>query len=112
VLYGLQRLPVVILTGAIIMTRGPSSEGPAAKSKRILALAILFNVLTCLPLTTWAFLFDLAGVNSCLLTVGSLVDVVYFCYALSLVLFFVFARLEYLRNMEECIWSHVSQIQV
>lgn len=39
------------------------------------------------------------------------VDIVYTVYIVSLLFLFLFVRSEYHRNMEECIWSAVSQIQ-
>jgi hypothetical protein len=110
--YGVQRIPLLVLAFAIVLSRGASTEGPSKRSKSILFCATVLNLLTDLPLATWSFIFSLAGWNECYLTIASLVDIVNGGYIVSMILYFVFMRMEYQRNMEECIWSHVSQIQV
>lgn len=112
VCYGLQRLPLLVLSLAIVLARGANAEGPSKKSKIILFCATILDLLTDLPLSTWSYIFGLAGWTDCYLTIASLVDIVNGGYILAMVLYFIFMRLEYQRNMEECIWSHVSQIQV
>lgn len=108
---GIQRLPILVLMLMIVLKKAASTEGPSKKSKLILLTATLINFFCNLPLTTWSYILTFPAWNSCLLVVGSLVDVIHICYGTSLVLFFLFLRYEYNRNMEECIWSHVSQIQ-
>ena len=49
--------------------------------------------------------------EKCIFNGFSLMDLMEFLYGLSLLCFFLFLRGEYLRNMEECIWKTVNQIQ-
>lgn len=48
----------------------------------------------------------------CVVHALSYIDILSIVNFFALVLFFLFLRSEYLRNMEECIWTTVSQIQV
>ena len=41
----------------------------------------------------------------------SWVDVIHLLYLLSLLFFFLFVRSEFLRNIEECIWTTMGEIQ-
>jgi hypothetical protein len=50
--------------------------------------------------------------GDCTFVFASWVDLIHVFYLPTLVCFFLFIRSEYLRNMEECIWTTVSQIQV
>jgi hypothetical protein len=101
----LQRVPIAALVIIIVTTR--HADGPSWESKAFLGVAAIFNLLGDLPLTVWARFLP----PECVFDIASLVDLVQALYILSLVFFFMFLTREYRRNMEECIWSHVSQIQ-
>ncbi len=59
------------------------------------------------PLSVWALAF---GTN-CVFYIASGVDLVHLLYVAGLVLYFFFLRSEYLRNMEQCVWSAVKKFQ-
>jgi len=57
--------------------------------------------------------YDIAdAADECVFVIASWVDLVHLLYIGSLFCFFFFVRFEYLRNMEECILTTLSQIQV
>jgi len=84
-----------------------ATEGPTKKSKIYLIGAAIVNVAGDIPLNIWSSILP----DVCIFGIASAVDLVHLCYLCSLILFFLFLRSEYLRNMEECIWTTVSQIQ-
>lgn len=49
---------------------------------------------------------------SCVIFVGSYVDLVHLSFFVGIVLFFVFLRTEFKRNEEECRWRIVSEKRV
>jgi len=105
----LQRFPVILLV-IIIMTTWSNNEGPSRGSKMLLFSAMMLNLANDLPLIVWAVYLP----NHCIFGVTgylSWVDILSLVNFVSLLMFFLFLRSEYLRNMEECIWSTVSQIQ-
>jgi len=104
--YVLQRIPIIILVLLIITTRS-TNDGPTTQSKIFLGLAAGFNLVNDLPLTMWARFLP----ETCIFVIASYVDLIHLLYLFSLIFFFLFLRSEYLRNMEECIWDTVSQIQ-
>lgn len=103
--FAAQRIPIVGLVLVIVSNR--QSDGPTWESKVFLSIAAGLNVLGDIPLVVWSRILP----NNCVFAVASLVDLVHILFILSLVFFFLFLTREYRRNMEECIWSHVSQIQ-
>jgi len=105
--FGVQRIPIVILVLMIVYGRTSSTDGPTKKSKVFLVTAAVVNVAGDIPLTIWSAILP----NTCIFVIASAVDLIHLCYLASLILFFLFLRSEYLRNMEECIWTTVSQIQ-
>jgi len=108
--FALQRVPVIILVFLICIGRQTSvssADGPTRQSKGYLATAALLNITADLPLTIWNSAFP----DGCVFVIASWVDLVHLSYIVSLLFFFLFLRSEYLRNMEECIWTTVSQIQ-
>jgi hypothetical protein len=105
--FGLQRVPVLLLVFIIIFQRFGSGEGPTIKSKIYLLIAAVLSIVNDLPLYYWAQILP----GNCVFWVASWVDFVHVLYFISLFFFFMFIRSEYLRNMEECIWTTVNQIQ-
>jgi len=105
--YVAERLPVLILVMIIVAHRN-GNEGPTRQSKVYLFLAATLHLTSDLPIFFWDQILP-AGciiVNSI-----SYIDILTIVNFLALILFFLFLRSEYLRNMEECIWTTVSQIQ-
>ncbi|EFA84002.1 hypothetical protein PPL_03075 [Heterostelium album PN500] len=103
----LQHLPVMALAIMIAFTRN-NGEGPTTKSRVFLLLGALFNLCNYLPLFVWSKFLP----GGCPLYIFSFVDIVQLSDFASLLFFFLFLRSEYIRNVEECIWTAVSQIQI
>ena len=93
--YGLLRLPVIVLTLLIYAAR-TFSDGPSVAARRWLFLGTLLNLAMVLPPTVWAGVLPAA----CSLVFASIGDVLQWVYLASLVVYFVFLRAEYKRNME------------
>lgn len=115
--------------GSGTVTEEPTAEavndGPSRKAKVVLLLATVFCVSGDAPLSLWALAFG----QSCVFWIGSAVDLLHLVYVIGLVLYFLFVRYEvqegegrewcgtqrrsslvqYLRLMEEAIWSNVSR---
>jgi len=84
-----------------------SAFGPSRRSKIYLFIATILNVAGDLPLPIWSKILP----GGCVFYIGNWADFINSIYFFSLVFFFLFVRSEYLRNLEECIWNTVSQIQ-
>ena len=95
--YGLLHLPVVILT-VLILTSHTFSDGPTASSRRWLTLATLLHLSMVLPPNVWASILP----YECTLGFASVTDLLQWLYVVSLLLYFVFLRAEFKRNMEVC----------
>jgi len=106
-LFGLQRVPVVVLVLLIAFGRVAVPDGPTTFAKFCLAAGVLFSLTNDMPIHVWAEVLP----NNCVFWIASWVDLLHLLYLISLACFFLFIRSEYLRNMEECIWTTVSQIQ-
>jgi len=105
--YIVQRIPILVLS-FIIVTNRNGNEGPTRQSKAYLLFSCLLHLSNDLPVFFWAQILP----NQCIIMNSlSYIDVLTIINFTSLVLFFLFLRSEYLRNMEECIWTTVSQIQ-
>jgi len=104
--YAAQRLPVFVLALVIVLHRN-GNEGPTRQSKIYLFFASVFHFTNELPIFFWSQLLP----TNCIWHAISVIDLLIMFNFLSLILFFLFLRTEYLRNMEECIWTTVSQIQ-
>lgn len=105
--YALQRIPIFILSMVIVAHRN-GNEGPTRQSKVYLFFACVFHLVNELPVFFFAQLLP----GGCIIAESlSWIDIIIIINFISLVLFFLFLRTEYLRNMEECIWTTVSQIQ-
>ncbi|KJE94072.1 hypothetical protein CAOG_08820 [Capsaspora owczarzaki ATCC 30864] len=102
-----QRLLIWGTTIRIISKPTLNVEGPSPRSKIYLAVAGILNVLHDEPATLLQAVLPV----SCPFYVFSGVDFVLLLALPSLALFFAFLKTEYERNMEECIWTTVSQIQ-
>ena len=110
VLYGVQRLPIVVLLTIILINRN-ESEGPGPLNKLIVLSAALLALVNDLPVTVWAEILAASrdSVPRCVFVVASWVDAVHLAYALGQILFFLFLKREFDRNKEECIWRIVSE---
>lgn len=113
--YILQRLPILILTLFIVLSAA-LTDGPSRTARMCLLLAsILFLCVIAPPsiLTDWFIRTDCEGYCSqaCPFYIGSWVDFLQLLQLFSLLFYMGFIRFEYKRNMEECIWTTVSQIQ-
>jgi hypothetical protein len=117
-----QRLPALILTVVIVFFSSPASTvvasgtvtdepasyiGPSRKAKTMLLLAAVFSVFGDVPLSFWSFILG----QGCVFWIASWVDFLHILYVIGLVLYFSFVRQEYLRLMEEAIWTNVSKFQ-
>jgi hypothetical protein len=106
-MFCVQRLPVVALVLKIVMAR-TSADGPTRRSKALLG----FGIVTYLPMMLVPLLWPLLpAAHDCAFYAGSWLDFVNLLDLITMILFFAFCRAEFLRNMEECIWTTVSQIQ-
>jgi len=101
----LQHIPIIILVFMISFSLSP--EGPTKKSRVLLFFGAIFNLSNYLPLFVWAQFLP----GGCHLYIMSYVDLIQIFDFVSLLFFFLFLRSEYVRNVEECIWTAVSQIQ-
>jgi len=104
--YLLQRIPVVTLVLAIV-THQNGTEGPSRRSKVFLFFGAIFYLANDLPLFVWSQILP----GGCPFKVASWVDGLGVLNLTATVLYFLFLRSEYLRNMEECIFTTLSQIQ-
>eukprot|EP01132_Coremiostelium_polycephalum_P006252 gene6252-7785_t len=106
----LQHIPILILVFMIAFSlpriQG-GGEGPTKRSRAFLLLAAIFNLSNYLPLFIWAQYLP----GGCPMYIMSYVDLIQIFDFASLLFFFLFLRSEYVRNVEECIWTAVSQIQ-
>ena len=114
-----QRLPVAALV-AVIVRRDGNPDGPTGTAKVHLVMAAVLFLLSDLPLEMWSSLVSWhhertatthLHLEYCPLVFASWIDVVFLIYTLALLLFFLFVRLEFRRNMEETIWGTVAAIQ-
>jgi len=116
--YMLQRVPVIILT-FFVMFSYTNSDGPSVWARNFLFLGTFFYMGLVAPpsiLTEWFFLEEcLDGTcqqdELCPFYIGSWIDFLQWLQLASYALFMMFIRSEYVRNMEECIWTTVTQIQ-
>jgi len=104
--FALQRIPVVVLSALIAFTQR-TADGPSRQSRIFLLIGAIINVSFDLPVSLWSYILP----DNCVFVVASWVDLLHLLFLASLVLFFMFVRSEYRRNMEETIWNTVSQIQ-
>lgn len=104
--YAVQRIPIFVLSLVIVAHRN-GNEGPTKQSKVYLFFAAVFHLVNELPV----FFLSQVLPFVCLGNALSWIDILIILNYISLLLFFLFLRSEYLRNMEECIWTTVSQIQ-
>jgi hypothetical protein len=102
-----QRLLVVTFVLKIVLARA-SADGPTRRSKALLA----FGALTYIPMMLVPLLWPLLpAAHDCAFYVASWLDFVNLLDLTTMILFFAFCRAEFMRNMEECIWTTVSSIQ-
>jgi hypothetical protein len=69
--------------------------------------ATLLSICGDVPLAVWPLAFG----SGCVIYVASGTDLIHVFYVAGLVLYFFFLRSEYLRNMEQCVWSAVKKFQ-
>jgi uncharacterized membrane protein YgcG len=106
-MFCVQRLQIIALVLKIVMARA-SADGPTRRSKALLAVGSLTYVPMMLVPLLWPLL---PSAHDCAFYVGSWLDFVNLLDLVTMVLFFFFCRAEFMRNMEECIWTTVSSIQ-
>jgi len=102
VVYGIQRIPLIYLSFAIFFD--PNIVGPTKNSRVLLVIAMLIYLACDIPLEVWAYFLP----NQCVFIIASFVDIINIFHLVALILFFVFLRLEYIRNSQECIWKRVN----
>lgn len=105
-----QKVPIIILTG-VICANEDTVEGTTLPSKIALVLGTLTTLALFVPpslITEWMVA---ANVKACPLNFASWVDLLQWIYISSLGFYFYFLKSEYSRNVEECIWTTVSEIQ-
>jgi uncharacterized membrane protein len=113
----IQRIPVIILMIFIVLDHKKSeygetiTEGPSKSAKILLTLTVIANLVTDMPLSFWSSWLNPGYDDSCIFIVASWIDFILVLYLFSLICYFIFLRLEFLRNREECIWSAVCQYQ-
>jgi len=110
----LQLIPIIVLTFFIVFYPA-ANDGPSKLARYILLIGTLFFISVFAPtsiLTDW-FLGGPCSTDcqACPFYIGSWVDFLQWVKIISLLFYFFFIRSEYRRNMEECIWTTVSQIQ-
>jgi len=105
--FAIQRIPIIIITLVIIVTHRSTNDGPTRQSRVILFIATILYLFSEIPIPVWSYILP----SSCVFAVASWVDFMQVIYIISIILYFVFIRGEFSRNMEETIWSTVSQIQ-
>lgn len=114
-MYILQLLPIIILT--FFITFYPTvNDGPSKLARYLVLLGTVFFCCVFAPtsiLTDWFIRTPCEGTcpSNCPFYFGSWVDFLQWVKIISLGFYFFFVRSEYKRNMEECIWTTVSQIQ-
>lgn len=101
------RIPILILSFIIVAHRN-GNEGPTRQSKVYLFFAAVFHVSSDLPIFFWN---QILPTGCIIFNAMSYIDLLTIANYIALIFFFLFLRSEYLRNMEECIWTTVSQIQ-
>lgn len=97
-------------------------DGPTRKAKLVFLVAAVLHLVNDLPTFIWtqvlpglyltaqAFINDVTA--GCPIKIASWLDILSLFNFVSIILFFLFIRWEFLRNMEEVIWEKVNQIQV
>jgi hypothetical protein len=127
-------LVMVIIMGGVCdrdRSSAASTRGPSVASRLILAAGSILNALNEMPAEFWVnalrnstllrlcLVYHTCDVNGtdelppisaagCVFYIASLFDMVNLLYGLSLVLYFIFLRAEYLRNMESCLWESIA----
>jgi len=101
----LQRIPVFLTLLAIIIVH-KKTVTPTLTAKFVLTVAILVYLVNDVPITLWAQSIDRSG---CIFRYMSGLDLIHALNVISQILVFVFLRMEYHRNTEDCKWRIVSQ---
>jgi len=105
--FSLLRMPIVVFVILIALDNSARPDGPTMMAKAYLLLGVLLSLTNDMPVHIWADLLP----GGCVFWLASWIDLLHLLYLPALLCFFLFIRSEYLRNMEECIWTTVSQIQ-
>ncbi|KYQ92332.1 hypothetical protein DLAC_06296 [Tieghemostelium lacteum] len=100
-----QHIPVLVLV--VMIAFSGKGEGPTQRSRIFIILGAIFNLCNYLPLYFWSEYLP----GGCPMYIVSYVDFIQIFDFASLLFFFLFLRSEYSRNVEECIWTAVSQSQ-
>lgn len=99
-------LPAVFLTVVIISTKN-AGDGPTFNSKVKLSSAMILLSLDVFPDGFWQLVLG----TKCIFYFGNWVNIIMILKLVGMFFLFSFIRQEFNRNMEECIWLTVSQIQ-
>jgi len=107
-MHGVQRAIVPLMSLIIIVTPNSQDRTVSTKSKIFLSIFAFFHLTSVLPLGFWTWLIPQKG---CLVYIANATDIMIAPIMISYVFLFLFIRSEYVRNMEQCIWETVTQIQ-
>lgn len=107
----LQRIPILIIALMIIFSKRSSSPsgGPSIFSRFVLVLALILNLPNDMSITYW-YMF-LGSANTCVFHIASIYDMILLFYLFSLVLWFLFMRMEFVRNQEDIMFAAVQHSQ-
>jgi len=108
VIYSVQRALVPFFMFVLVASPNSQERTISPKSKIFIAISAVFHIPLVLPLVMWSWVFKDGG---CLLYIGNATDLMVLPYIFSYIFLFLFIRSEYTRNMEQCIWDTVTQIQ-
>jgi hypothetical protein len=100
------KLPFVMLVARLVLSAS-FEDGPTHASKFTIGVAAALNLAADLPLEVWTQVLP----DNCPFHFAGWVDLILAFYAGSVALWFVFARNEFRRNRDECVWSSVSRLQ-
>ncbi|PRP79071.1 hypothetical protein PROFUN_13173 [Planoprotostelium fungivorum] len=107
VVYAVQRSLVPLFILLLILTPSSQERTISIKSKAFIGVAALFHLPLALPVVVWTYFIR----GSCIIWIANGTDLMILPYILSYLFLFLFIRSEYIRNMEQCIWDTVTQIQ-
>jgi hypothetical protein len=106
----LQRVPIVIIALQILFSKKSitASGGPTIPTRILLVLALLLNIPNDMSMTYWHMFLRS---TSCVFYIASIYDFILLLYLISLVIWFLFMRAEYVRNQEDTMFTAVRHSQ-
>jgi hypothetical protein len=113
----LQRFPIAVLSIMILFSRRISNEenmemGPSIISRIVLAIALCCNIPNDIPLGYWYFFMrNTVVATKCIFFIANFFDLIVFLYLISLFLWFLFMRFEYVRNQEATMFKAMQATQ-